>query len=145
MRSPSLSGRGTTFSLSHSCAALPGPSWPRAGEWDVPAPVGTGQEAAETERGQQEPLHRPSQPCCQAVTVRWGRRDRLRTEPFPTLTVRLDTASLCPRQGGSSAAGWAWLLSCHGEPWINHILAFCLSPLFVKWTQILHKGVVKPN
>lgn len=41
--------------------------------------------------------------------------------------------------------GWAWLLSCHGAPWTNHILAFCLSPLFVKWTQILHKGVVKPN
>lgn len=35
----------------------------------------------------------------------WQERLRLRIEPFPTLTVRLDTASLCPRQGGSSSAG----------------------------------------
>lgn len=45
----------------------------------------------------------------------WQERLRVRMEPFPTLPVRLDTASPCPRQGGSSTA--AWLSLAPVLPW----------------------------
>jgi len=78
-----------------------------------------------------------------------NRTSRLRTELSPSLTPRAGTASPRPGKGGSSGAGCstagpgprpATMLA-----WTSHIPAFCLIPFFVKWTPILHQGVVKPN
>lgn len=144
---------GARPSASHrSYATPPGLSCRLAAGRDAPAqararwlPV----QSEGSQRASAPPFPAPSPGQCRGdVAGETQAEDRAISQPH----TKTGHGFPAPRQGWEQRCwlqhGRAWPPSRHGAvmlPWTSHIPAFCLSPLFVKWTQILHKGVVKPN